>query len=143
MNEAEMFKLAEKFDEDFLSSDFANLEEELEEEFNNSEFTKEIAEEKAKIASNEEKSDKLAQNINKNLQNESKIEEKVEQNSLNLPLEGENKGTFAGEGKLQNAQSVGKIKDKKKTLQNNNKFKEQYFSYYDDIKIPSHKVTDW
>lgn len=31
----------------------------------------------------------------------------------------------------------------KKTKANNDKFKDAYFSYYDDIKIPSHKVTDW
>lgn len=32
---------------------------------------------------------------------------------------------------------------KKKSKQSLEQFKNNYFSYYDDIKIPSHKVQDW
>ncbi|MBO4570279.1 MAG: hypothetical protein J5689_03605 [Clostridia bacterium] len=34
-------------------------------------------------------------------------------------------------------------KHKKDAQKSVDKFKDQYFSYYDDIKIDSHKVTDW
>lgn len=33
-----------------------------------------------------------------------------------------------------------KINKKKEDI---NKFKTQYFSYYDDVKIYSHKIIDW
>lgn len=37
-----------------------------------------------------------------------------------------------------------KDKEKKKKKQiETDKFKQKYFEYYDDIKIPSHKITDW
>ena len=35
------------------------------------------------------------------------------------------------------------VQKKKKTKQTLEKFKNNYFAYYDDIKIPSHKVQDW
>ena len=40
--------------------------------------------------------------------------------------------------KLSNQEIMKKIK-----LENTKKLKEKYFDYYDDIKSPTHKVTDW
>lgn len=33
-----------------------------------------------------------------------------------------------------------KSKNQKQEIQ---RFKEKYFDYYDDIKHPSHRITDW
>ena len=46
------------------------------------------------------------------------------------------------ERKAQSKQS-NQMQKKKKTKQTLEKFKNNYFAYYDDIKIPSHKVHDW
>lgn len=32
---------------------------------------------------------------------------------------------------------------KKNDLEKTRKLKEKYFEYYDDVKSPTHKVTDW
>lgn len=84
MNEAEMFKLALKLDEDAKQFDFIEQEDEC---------SNDIIFEELKNA----KSNKNCKNLKNN------------------------------------------IKSRAKTA----KFKEKYFDFYDDVKIPSHKVTDW
>ncbi|MBQ7453411.1 MAG: hypothetical protein IJS68_04045 [Clostridia bacterium] len=81
MGEAELYKLAEKFDEDFSPADI-------------------------------DLSDGLEKDFNKN------FVESVEK------------------------QECPKA-EKKKTKKHNGKFKEEYFSFYDDIKTSSNHKTEW
>ncbi|MCR5553830.1 MAG: hypothetical protein K6F08_03720 [bacterium] len=92
MNEAELFKLAQELDEEVSLTDYCQPENE---DFDNSEFTKDI------------------ESKTENLQNKEISVKKAEE------------------------------KHKKDAQKSVDKFKDQYFSYYDDIKIDSHKVTDW
>ena len=45
--------------------------------------------------------------------------------------------------KTQNALKNKKITQKNAQKQKNKAEKEKYFSYYDDIKVGSHKIVDW
>lgn len=47
------------------------------------------------------------------------------------------------ERKKAQCKQSNQMQKKKKTKQTLEKFKNNYFAYYDDIKIPSHKVQDW
>ena len=87
MNEAEMFKLAQNFDEDAKIADFYD---------NYQDVTQFDVQKTAKTTSNKDKN------------------------------------------ALKNDKTIKK--QQKKQIE---QFKQKYFDFYDDIKIPSHKVTDW
>ena len=120
MDEADMFKLAERLDEDVTPCDFVPLDGEDEPENFNSEFLAKIAadkEDNGKILGHNDENAENANNLN---HNNNKIAQKTQNGKVNTKKA------------AQNAQK-----------RNIDRFKDGYFSYYDDIKIDSHKVIDW
>lgn len=120
MNEADMFKLAEQLDEDVTPCDFVPLDGEDDPENFNSEFLAKIATDKencGKMLSIGDKNAKKANNLN---HNDNKVVQKTQNKEINTKKA------------AKNAQK-----------RNIDRFKDRYFSYYDDIKIDSHKVIDW
>lgn len=115
VNEAEMFNFAQNFDEDCKFQDFSVSSDEEEQEAYSEYFNLNSEAESCMTAilQNDEKAQKLE-----------KILQKVSKNN---------------ENQLKNSN----FQKKERKNQGVQKFKDAYFAYYDDIKIPSHKVTDW
>ena len=79
--------------------------------------------------------------------------EKVELNNINSNI-GENKKTLEEiianrdalkkkQRELEKDKALKKQREKKKEKQKYIRDKDNYFSYYDDIKVGSHKIVDW
>lgn len=85
---------------------------------------------------NEAEMFKLAQNLDEDAKQYDFSEEEYICTDENFDAEMKNKSSIVNK-------NCKNLDNKKKCALFNAKFKEKYFDFYDDIKIPSHKVTDW